>query len=197
MATLAELIADVYTVTNRPDLVAETSLAVKKATLKAHHSDFYSKDLFETAIEWSPVGYLQSFEYRSVIPRWRAFKYLRKYDAATATPSTFFTALTADQTVDGYGINKEDICYVAGEMLEIRSSTQDSHMLLGCYLHPNLSTEAFTSWIAVDHPYLIVYEAAATIFNSVGMVEECNNLRRTEVAEQFRLLKQELAVSGE
>ena len=60
MATFAELVADVKILTNRPDLDAEIKLAVKAATLKAHHTDFYPKDLYGVAIQWTPVGFLQS-----------------------------------------------------------------------------------------------------------------------------------------
>ena len=34
MATFSDLTSDVMTITNRPDLIAETKLAVKAATLK-------------------------------------------------------------------------------------------------------------------------------------------------------------------
>ena len=54
MASFTSLLNDVYTITNRPDLIAETKLAVKQATLKMHQSDYYPKDLFETGIAWNP-----------------------------------------------------------------------------------------------------------------------------------------------
>lgn len=50
MASLNSLVSDVYTLTNRPDLVAETALAVKKATLKMHHVDFFARDIWESGI---------------------------------------------------------------------------------------------------------------------------------------------------
>ena len=196
MATLNELIDDVYTVTNRPDLVADTLLAVKKATLKAHHSDFYAKDLFETGIQWATPDYIQSLEYRTVVPRWRQLKFLRKYDDTGSTPGDFFTILTPDQTLDEYGISKENICYLAGDMIEIRSDTQDQYMLLGCYLHPDITTTGFSSWIALDHPYLIVYEAAASLFKTIGFDEQATAMRQ-EVAEQYSNLRLELANKGE
>jgi len=43
--SLAQLSTDVIALTKRPDLVAETTLAVKMATLKAHNSDYYPRDL--------------------------------------------------------------------------------------------------------------------------------------------------------
>lgn len=196
MATLNELIADVYTVTNRPDLVADTLLAVKKATLKAHHSDFYPKDLFETGIQWATPDFLQSLDYRTLVPRWRHLKFLRKYDDTGSTPRDFFTILTPDQTLDSYNVSRENVCYLAGEFIEIRSDTEDAYMLLGCFLHPDITEATFSSWIALDHPYAIIYEAAATIFKTIGFDEQATAMR-AEVGEQYMALRMELALKGE
>lgn len=194
MATFAELVSDVYVLTNRPYLVDETKLAVKMATLKAHQSDYYPKDLHEVGISWSEPAYIQSIEYRTLLPRWRAFKYLRKY--YNDAPAGFFTLLTPEMTLDRYGCNKENVCYIAGEMLEIRSDTQDSNMILGCYLNPITDENTYTSWIALDHPYAIIFEAARIIFRQVGSVDESNSMRQ-EVAEQYQILKQEVVGYGE
>lgn len=193
MASLTELIDDVYVVTNRPDLVAETKLAVKKATLKSHHVDFFPKDLFETGISWATPAFIQSIQYRALIPRWRAFKYLRKY--SSDVPGDFFSLLTPDESLDSYGINRENICYLAGESLEVRSSTQDEFMILGCYLHPDLTDNNFTSWIAQDHPYMIVYEAAKSVLKQIGFDEQAAMMQR-EVDEQIALLRQEITAGG-
>jgi hypothetical protein len=194
VANLSELISDVYTMTNRPDLVNETRLAVKAATLKAHQSDFYPKDIYEVGIEWPDPDYIQSLDYRTLIPRWRAFKYLRKY--ADGAPGDFINLLTPEQTLDRFAINKDDICYLAGEMLEIRSSTQDTYMILACYRNPDLADNSFSSWIALDHPYVIVYEAARAIFKQIGFDEQATQIRQ-EVAEQYMILKQEVTAYGE
>jgi len=115
MATFAELLADVYTLTNRPDLVAETKLAVKMATLKMHQSDYYYKDISETGITFLAADTIQQLDYRTLIPRWRALKYFRKSDS-TGLPGDFLTLLTPEDVLDGYGYQRTDICYVAGEM---------------------------------------------------------------------------------
>lgn len=185
MATFAELVADVKILTNRPDLDSETKLAVKAATLKAHHTDFYPKDLYEVGIQWSPIAYQQSLDYRTLIPRWRAFKFLRKYNA---TPGDFIEILLPEQVVDGYGVDREDICYLAGEQLEIRSSTEDTYMLLSCYMHPIIEENTYSSWVALDHPYAIVYEATSKIFKMTGWDEQATQMQR-EVVEQFTLLR--------
>lgn len=189
MATFAELVADVKILTNRPDLDAEIKLAVKAATLKAHHTDFYPKDLYDVAIQWTPIAYQQALDYRTLIPRWRAFKYLRKYDpTSTDADGDFFNIITPEQVLDGYGINRDNVCYVAGEQLEIRSSTQDDYMLLGCYRHPDITELTYSSWVALDHPYAIEYEAASKIFKMTGFDEQATMMSR-EVVEQFTLLR--------
>ncbi len=194
MATFAELVSDTYLFTNRPDLVNETKLAVKAATLKAHQSDFYPKDIYEVGISWATPAYIQSIDYRTLIPRWRAFKYLRKYTDGAA--GDFIKLLTPEQTLDRYSINKEDICYLAGENLEVRSSTEDDYMILACYINPVLDETSYSSWVALDHPYAIVYEAARTIFKQIGWDEHANAIRQ-EVAEQYQILKQEVVGYGE
>jgi hypothetical protein len=194
MASFAELVSDAYLLTNRPDLVNETKLAVKAATLKAHQSDFYPKDLYEIGISWPTPDYIQSIEYRTLVPRWRAFKYLRKY--TSGSPAGFIKLLTPEMTLDRYSINKEDVCYLAGEMLEIRSSTQDVNMILACYINPIIDENTFSSWIALDHPYAIVYEAARSIFKQIGWDEQAASIKQ-EVAEQYQILKQEITAYGE
>lgn len=187
MATLSELCADVYVLTNRPDLVAETLLAVKQATLKAHHSDYYPKDLFETSISFTTPAFIQSIPYRTLVPKWRSLKFLRKYQDGLA--GQFISILTPEQTLDRYAVNKENICYLAGEMLEVRSNTEDSYMLLSCYVHPDITDAGFNSWIAVEHPFAIVYEAAAQIFKMIGWDEQ-SSMAKQNMIEQMALLKQ-------
>lgn len=189
MATFTDLCNDVYELTKRPDLVAETKMAVRAATLKAHQSDYYSKDLTETGIEWGSPAYYQSLEYRTVFPRWRSLKFLRKYDSSSSDGAgKFFQVLTPDEVLDSYGVQKTDICYLAGAMLEIKSSTQDAHMLIGYYQQPDVVEATYNSWIALDHPFAIVYDAAATIFKTIGFDEQ-NSLYRNMVAEQLALLR--------
>ena len=60
--TFDELVEEVFLITARRDLVAETNSAVKAATLKAHKSDFYSKDIFETGVEFDTFSFRQSLK---------------------------------------------------------------------------------------------------------------------------------------
>lgn len=183
----AELLAEVYTLTNRPDLVAETKLAVKAATLKAHQSDYFYKDLFETGITFSTADYIQSLDYRELLPRYRALKYIRKSDAAGAL-GDFLSVITPALALDRYGSQRADVCYTAGALIQIKSSTSLQYILFGCYLNPNITEAGYSSWIALDHPYAIVYEAATTLFKTTGQDEQASVYQRL-AKEQFDLIK--------
>ncbi len=179
--------SDVYTLTNRDDLVAETKLAVKMATLKMHQLDNFPKDIFETGISWSPVAFIQSLDYKTLIPNWRSFKYLRKYQ--DGLPGDFFTYLTPEESLDRYKVNKENICYAAGTQLEIRSNTEDTYMLLACCTHPIVTDAGYSSWIADEYPFAIISDAAASVFKSIGQDEKASAFKQT-VAEQVALIRQ-------
>ncbi len=186
--TLAELIAEVYTITGRPDRVAETLSAVKSATLKAHQSDYYYKDIFEIGLNLGSAEYIHNFDYRSVLPRWRALKYLRKYDPTTDTMGKVLDIVVPENVLDDYKITRTDVCYVAGSYIQINCSVEQQYFVLGCYLNPAITGAGFISWIADDHPYAIIFDAAATVFKAIGKDEEAAAYRGL-VAEQIAMIK--------
>lgn len=185
---LAELITEVYSLTGRPDRTAETLSAIKSATLKAHQSDYFYKDIFESGLSFNSSTFAQSLDYRTLLPRWRALKYLRKYAIASNTPGKELDIILPDNVLDSYKVTKTDICYVAGSYVQINSSTEESTYLLGCYLNPDITEASYTSWVALDHPYAIIFDAAATVFKAIGKDEEAAAYRGL-VIEQIAMLK--------
>lgn len=186
--TLTELIAEVYTITGRPDRVAETSSAIKSATLRAHQSDFYYQDIYETGISFSSPEYFQQLDYRLLLPRWRALKYLRKYDAVGGVAGTILRIIPPEMLLDDYSVERTDIAYAAGALLQIKSSTKEQYFLLGCYINPDITDAGYSSWIAVAHPYAIIYEAAAAVFKATGKDEEASTYKQIS-AEQIAMLR--------
>ena len=190
--TFDELVAEVYTLTNRPDLVAETKLAIKSATLKAHQTDFYSKDIYETGVEFTNPAYIQSLDLPSLISNFRAISYLRRMedttDADTTLGENVIEIITPLEVLDSYGVTRTNVAYVAGRMLEIRSSVEFYTMMLGCYVLPIVRDGAYSSWIAELYPYTIVREAARTVFKTIGQDEQAAAYERL-VAEEYLLLK--------
>lgn len=198
--SLASLVADVYSLTNRPDLVGETALAVRNATLKAHNSDFYYKDIVETGIQFDFSLAQQAIEYKTLIPRWRALKYLRKYIPATTgiggCAGDFLEVVTPDQLLDNYNINKNNVCYVAGSELQIRASEAQQYYLLGAYIHPDVTPDNYSSWIADEQSAAIVYAAAAIIFKTIGYDEQASAYQSLVAEEYVQLRMSNIVASG-
>ena len=186
-AAFNALLADVYTLTNRADLVGETTYALRAATLKAHQSDFYPKDIVESGVEFALAGYTQQLVYKALFPQWRAIHYARKTD--TTTPSDFFEVITPTDILDSYGVEKANVCYHAGSTINFRSSTEFQYLLVGYYANPITLPDTYESWIADEHPSLIVFDAAATIFKTIGYDEQHASYRDM-VATEIALLKQ-------
>lgn len=197
MTTLSSLVADVYSLTNRPDLESETLLAIRAATLKAHHSDFFYKDLLEEGIRFDFSLAQQSLDYKTLVPLWRALKYIRIYNQQDGYPGNFLSILTPEQTLDSYGVMKENICYVAGMQINIRTCAAQQYFLLGCYVSPNVTVESYSSWIADEYPMAIIYEAAATVFKAIGFDEQTAAFRALAFEEREQLKLSNILATGE
>jgi hypothetical protein len=186
---LAELQAEVILITSRPDLVELTLSAVKAATLKAHQSDYYPKDIYETGLSFSTAEYEHDFEVTTFIPRFRAIKYARKYDNTNSEPGAFFELLDPINVLDHYGVARTEVCYLGGNEIHFKSSTEFQYALFGCYLNPDTATATFTSCVAINHPWAIIHEAARRIFMHTGNAEKAR-AQRELIAEEYALLRQ-------
>ena len=191
--TFTELLDEVYDLTNRPDLVSVTKLAVRAATLKAHKTDFYSRDIHEVGVEFSSSEFIQSLDLPSFISNYRAMKYIRRMDDVAATAASdaeggFIEIITPDEVLDAYGVNRTDIAYVAGRMLAIRSSVEFNTMMLGCYVLPIVREGAYSSWVADLYPSAIVTEASRRVFKTIGQDDQSATYKDL-VIEEYILLK--------
>jgi hypothetical protein len=188
--TFAELVAEVISITKRPDLSARIESNVRAATLKMHHSDFYYKDMHEIAVEFDSPAILQTFTPTEVAPLFRKAKYIRNWiGELDGSPGAFFTPIQIENSTDGYGYLKGDVFYMAGQGLQMRGKCAISRVLFGCYLHPQLTpVNQYNSWIAVEMPWAIIYEAARVLFKSIAFSEQANEYAQL-VAEQVGELR--------
>lgn len=190
MTSFTDLTTKVYALTKRDDLVNETINAIQAATLKAHRSDIFFKDLFETGIAFDEARILQSLQYKQLIPLFRSIKYIRKCDGSTIppTPLEFLEMIAPENALDSYNCTRPNVYYIAGTVIQIRSIAAEDNFLFGCYVNPNITQEGYSSWIADEYPYAIVYEAVAIIFKTVGYDEQVSTYRAM-VADEYAILK--------
>lgn len=170
--TLTELRDEVYILTNRPDLEALTLSAIRSTTLRLHQSEYYYKDFRESGVNLGADEFIHSWEYRNLIPNWRAFKYFRRSDISGNPDIPPFEIVETEAALDAYKQPRLDVCYVAGDNLQIRSRVSFQYAFAGWYENPDVTQAGYSSWIARDHPFAIINGAAAAVFRAIGKKEE-------------------------
>lgn len=185
--TLDEIIAKVYDITGRPDLVSSTFTAIQSATLKAHQSDYYPKDIYETPIQFSSKEFNQSLDIISLVPNYRSAHYMRHLDPVTLDPGEIIKAITPKEILDRFNRQKTNVYYEAGRVLEIRSLTEFDTILFGCYVSPPITAATYLSWIADLYPFTIIHEAARQVFIEISLAAEAKG-QSNLVADQYRSL---------
>lgn len=183
-ATIASLTQDIYAVTKRPDLVSATQLHLKNALLKAHSADFFEKDVLETNFQFATAASIYQLDYKALVPRFRSMKYLTIVDPVSLLFVRELKGIPVKKFIDGYGYIRTDVYYLAGSQIQIRLQDTSQVFGLGCYLYPD-TTLVSPSWIADEFPFAIVYEAARTLFRTIGYDEQSANMEKL-VAEAMR-----------
>jgi hypothetical protein len=196
MALFDTIVTDVYSITNRPDLVAETELAVRQATIQMHSFDLYAKDMKEGQINLvKPLSRFQ-LDLVTLLPRFRALSYLRVIDPLTLTTGKFFEILTDPGAIlDEYAVERVQICYIAGASLNVKAEADLQGLLYGYIaLPPVFPKNFYTSWIASEWSEFLIPAAAAKIFRSVGRLEEANSF--SKMGEEGNLVIQKNNLTG-
>lgn len=197
---LTQLVADTIKLTKRPDLQDRTVLAVKAATRKIHLSDFYFRDLTETGVSFNDALFIQQFNVKELFPRFRHMKAVRKLaqDVVTGVWSgtTYLKEHDPSDMLDNYSIAREDVFYIAGDMLNLRSSTAEDKLLLSFYQYPELSDDKFATWIFHELPEAIYTEAAGIVFKSVGYDEQAAMIRNDAATYLLQFRNSNLYATG-
>jgi hypothetical protein len=197
----AQLISAVYTLTNRPDLVAETQLALRKATVKAHGADFWKADIAVVPKYTLPIPVVDVTQpsSRFVInlvdatnfPNLRKVAYIKEYinpagqvsssisgwdtliaNYGTSPRQRNYDECSPESVIDDYGTERTNYWYQAGKQVSLRTYTPILYATLGYWAYPNATPAGYNSWIANDFPDLVVEEAASIVFRTIGKAEE-------------------------
>lgn len=196
--TLTELINEVYTATNRPDLVTQTRQKVKEATLKLHSFDgnLFKQDLKRVVVTPEPVipntfRYQLDLSNAVTYPRFRAVSTIREHNTIPTGREKEYEPKDANDIIDNYGFELVDYFYQIGLAVNIVASSAPTQLAVTYYQHPDVTDAGFSSWIANQYPYAIIKEASRDIFKMVGKDEE---FQRMEV--DMRDYKQMILAAG-
>lgn len=197
----AQMLADIYTITNRPDLIAETQLALRKATVKAHSADFWKGDIaiVPKYILPTPIVDVTQPSSRFSInladpanfPNLRKVAYIKEYinpagqvssavsgwdtliaNYGTSPRQRNYDECSPEAVIDDYGTERTNYWYQAGKQVSLRVYSPILYATFGYYAYPNATPTGYNSWIANEFPDLIVEEAASTVFRMIGKADE-------------------------
>ena len=204
--TLNEIITEVYTQTNRPDLVAPTLAAVRSVTAGAHALNDFDLDeaiavlwaTGDSAYEWKlPLSEISNSSIYQIVD------YGSKYHLVvidTNTPDVgappvrrILTVWAVDtngdilyelvrqtpgEIFDKFGNKKQGVYRLIGGALSIRTEEPVAGVAVQYLAAPVLTEAGWNSWITDVAPWYIVHMAAAAVLGPVcGKVDEANQQR--------------------
>ena len=167
--TFNELVEAVITNTNRPELLRETKLAVQRSTIKMHQLDFFSNDLTQGSISFTPA-------INPRIDTTQLGKGFRKLAAIQASigKGSFQTLgpidlMTAMETKGQVGYTT-----IGGSIVIQSGGLSVGQLIFNYYTNPVVDESGFNSWVANNHPFAIIDDASAAVLYSVGNTERGN-----------------------
>lgn len=186
MTTFADLVSSTITVTKRPDLVAETTLALKRAITKEHAAMDYPRDLASLVTpltQPSPNTYRYTLSLATISIYPAARKIIRIVESSTpvVAMNTFqsyygvvnFKERSPDNLFDAYGQELNSYFYRFGNTINLVAPRQVDNVLIEYYALPDTSnTSTYSDWMADMYDYVLYTHAAAEIFRIIGKQDE-------------------------
>jgi len=168
MSVYTEIRDAVFAWTNRPTFTTETDLAIRHAVRAAHRAGTFYRDLVTTPLVGQSIStQIQTIDLSSVAPMYRQLAYVK--------PTDYEMKYDEAHILDLFDLDKQprlDVYWVVGNTMNIRAAAPAENITLCYYKNPTLTPIAdLDSWIAVDHPDLIICSAAASIFAAIGEQE--------------------------
>lgn len=168
------MLADVMTLTGRPDLEDESAVALRTATLSAHMGGTYLRDIITQFVPIPNASYTTALDIQVLFPRSRGFSKVQLLDvngAILVNPEIEVVEF-GDIYDPVYGGLKSNIAYAAGTSLNVKSSVPANGYAVSYYQLPQVRRSQYNSWIAQLAPEVIVYGAAAIVLSTNGNEEK-------------------------
>jgi hypothetical protein len=170
---------------------------IRRAVLAMHRIDFWKKDFNEQIYHFDSVNSIQIIQ-AAFLPRVRAFGYIRKWDSAlldqyqnnvTGAPKgSSLDEINPEKMLDGYGYDKQDTYYRAGNDIKLNLSTPTDMVLIGWFQDPLLDPiRVSDSWILSDYPDLIAAIVKRRVFKDIGKDDESKASDQEAQEEILRL----------
>lgn len=191
--TFNEILAEVNSWTKRPDMDARARSAIRAVTLFYHRKEKFWRDLASVTVPGLAPATVQLVDIAANFPRFRQVCYVR----IPAPSERYLAVVDSNDLLDNDGYAKDHVAFFAGTQLNIKSSDNPTSIEVCYWRDPVVSPEgAYSSWIADNHPDLIIAGAAKRIF-AFDNESEIYKAAAAEEAMQFtELLQTNTEVQG-
>lgn len=175
-----QLLDDVITLTARQDLADESAIALRTATQTVHGAFNFPRDLVTKFVKLPNPSFLTGLDIQVLLERFRALSTVRITDIndnPVNSPEIDIVEI-GDIYDPEYRTIKNNIAYVAGTALNIRSSISAYGYLIDFYQVPFVRREQYNSWIAQLYSDPILYLAASIVLQTNGNEEKAASYMR-------------------
>lgn len=184
MTTFADMQAEVIANTKRPELVALTNSAIKMATLRAHHVDFFPRDQANYLVLYAlPVNNQLFVDITGVfgsLPLFRTADFLQGEDSVTQIPNENLEYVVDYKNFwDEYNCLRSSVFTVMGDTVKVRFCSATGRARLYYYKNPDVSISDYSSWIADKHIEDLAKWAAAIVWARSGFQEIAAQMKDT------------------
>ena len=184
MTTFAEMESLVTAQTRRPDVSAITKAAIKSATLRAHHVDFFPRDLATYNLTYTPLSTSVLYDFPNIqntLTRLRSLKFVQSIDAVNSTPTEILSYRDADDIYDSDGNRRLSIYTLIGATLRIYPQSATGVATAYYFQNPDTAELTYSSWIADTYPEELAMWAAGIVFARTGFLEAAKEFQDTHV----------------
>jgi hypothetical protein len=191
MTTYAEIEELVVAQTRRPDVASTTVAAIRSATLRAHHVDFFPRDLVEHPLFYTPSSTAQFYAFSNVstlLPQLRSIKLVHCLDSVTSAPVEELDWHEADDLYDNDGNRRQSVYTLIGDTLKIWPQYATGAIAAFYYRNPVVAMATYSSWIADAYPDELAMWAAGIVFARLGYADMAQDFRTNHVVPFKELL---------
>ena len=203
---ITALATAVYAITNRPDLSALTTLAIKRATIKEHAAMDYPRDLVLTApialdnsnglnrysLDEVTLGLYGMIRKIKFIKELNNTQYSSAYYSQGYWGELDFKERAPNNLFDEYNMEYTSYYFRQGTSINIVAVRAVNYIGIQYYQQPNIVDLTYASWIADMYPYVIYEAAAANVFQAIGKNDEAGVYRGKLMDNRLDLIKAEI-----
>lgn len=191
MITFAELETLVVDQTRKPEVPAITKAAIRAAVLRAHHVDFFPRDLALVQLDYAPSSSSYFYDFTSVyntIPRLRVIQLLQSVDPIMLIAVEELEFRVPDDLYDQTGAMRAHMYTMIGDTLRVYPLAATGKFSVYHYQNPIVTATGLSSWIADTYPDEIAMWAAAIVLARTGFAEMAADMQKTHVQPFKELL---------